>query len=81
MIVWRNGPGGYWDIALVTNAAGIMGYGFCFQGQWSAESWIRSGVETGFQWNLVLLVFFQVVLAMELGGGGVRELDDWVEQR
>ncbi|KAM4748928.1 uncharacterized protein WCC33_006337 [Rhinophrynus dorsalis] len=79
--LWREPPRANGQMQLYTDAAGAVGFGAFFQGQWCAERWPEAWHSQGLTRNLVLLELFPIVVALELWYEGLanKEVVFWTD--
>ncbi|KAM4748730.1 uncharacterized protein WCC33_006111 [Rhinophrynus dorsalis] len=79
--LWREPPKANGQMQLYTDAAGAVGFGAFFQGQWCAERWPEAWHSQGLTRNLALLELFPIVVALELWYEGLanKEVVFWTD--
>ncbi|KAM4771085.1 uncharacterized protein WCC33_002900 [Rhinophrynus dorsalis] len=79
--LWREPPRPNMQLQLYTDAAGAVGFGAFFQGQWCAERWPEAWHSQGLTRNLTLLELFPIVVALELWYDGLanKEVVFWTD--
>lgn len=70
--IWQDDFVSTESINLFTDAAGSIGFGAYFLGQWSAESWPDLWVQSGLVKNIQLLELFPVLVALVIWGNSLR---------